>query len=753
MSENSEVVMEMGNMATPPIVAGSDLHKAAIDYLDRGLSIIPLNGKIPACPWSGYQKTMATKEDCSNWFQNNIHNIGIVTGELSGIVVIDFDTEEAYQQAIERDLPEGPLVKTGRGYHLYCKYEPGIRNFQKRSDLPGIDLRAEGGQAVAPPSIHQNGQQYKWIVSLDETLLPDVPEWLLAKSAKGKQPVKDLYQGTTEGGRNNALARLAGSWVNDGGTLEEIFEQASLWNQQNDPPLPSKELKQVVQSIYNLHNRQLDVPNLITDIRIAGHFTKNYNSKVRYWMEAKKWLTFDGQRWSTDAPGGPFPFFKDNLGQLYRDVRNISDDNTRQTMLKDVISLESHRRQETVLKAASVVPEMTVSSSQLDQDPMLLNCRNGTLNLKDGSLYEHTPAGFITRLVNIDYSSNAECPEFLRFLDRIMGGNSALIDYIQRYVGYCLTGNISEQILVFFYGTGANGKTTLANVIEMLLGDFASTAGSTLLMHRDNNSSSNDLAALRGSRLVKVSEFDDGERLAEATVKTLTGGDRISCRFLYGEFFEYTPQYKILLLGNYKPKVRGRDHGIWRRIHLLPFNITIPEKERDPKLMDKLTAELPGILNWAVQGCLQWQKKGLCPPREVSEEVEAYRHSEDIFQQWIDECCKVGGGYRSAANDLLQSFIGYSNWRNISAQKFGRLLAECGFKREKSGTIFWNGISIDDDSGQYGRLDDFSVKSREEDYIGKFTENSRKRPERPNSHKTAEVLTLTEEDFDNEEAI
>ncbi|SHJ67465.1 putative DNA primase/helicase [Malonomonas rubra DSM 5091] len=753
MSEHNEVVMEMGSMTTPPIAVDSDLHNAATDYLDRGLSIIPLNGKIPAYSWSNYQKTPATKEDCREWFQNAKHNIGIVTGELSGIAIIDFDTEEAFQQAKDRGLPHAPLVKTGRGYHLYCKYKPGIRNFQKRADLPGIDLRAEGGQAVAPPSMHQNGQQYRWVVSLDEASLPDIPEWLLAKSDKEKQPVKELYRGTTEGGRNNALARLVGSWINDGGTLEEILEQASVWNQQNNPPLPPEEVEQVVQSIYIRHNQQPDVPNLITDIRIAEYFTKNYSSKVRNWMEAKKWLIYDGQRWTTDAPGGPFPLFKENLDQLYDNVRKITDDNARQRMLKGVVSLESHKRQETVLKAAAVVPEMNVSSSQLDQDPMLLNCRNGTLNLKDGSLYEHTPEDFITRLVNINYSPTAECPEFIRFLDRIMGGNTALINYIQRYVGYCLTGNICEQILVFFYGTGANGKTTLANVIEMLLGDFASTAGSTLLMHRDNNSASNDLAALRGSRLVKVSEFDDGERLAEATVKTLTGGDRISCRFLYGEFFEYTPQYKILLLGNYKPKVRGRDHGIWRRIHLVPFNVTIPEKERDPKLMDKLTAELPGILNWAVQGCLKWQETGLCPPREVREEVEAYRHSEDIFQQWIDECCKTGSAYRSAANDLLQSFISYSNWRNISAQKFGRLLAECGFEREKSGTIFWNGIAIDDDSGQCGRLDDFSVKSREEDYIEKFTENGPKRPERPNAHNNVDILTLTEEDFDNEEAV
>ncbi len=467
---------------------------------------------------------------------------------------------------------------------------------------------------------------------------------------------------------------------------------------QGDPDLTkTNEAARSVRELFR--SLSLPSPDQITDMRIATFFTKLCEDLLRFWTERKIWLVYDRQRWNADAPGGAFPLFKEALNLLYKKVSEIEDDDKRVPLFSQLIKLESHRRQKTVLEAAAVIPDIIIASHLLDSDPMLLNCSNGTLNLQTGDLQPHNPKDFITKFVDIEYLSDAECPVFLRFLERIMGGNAALIDYLQRYAGYCLTGSTSEQILVFFYGTGANGKTTLANVIEMLLGDFASTAASTLLMHRDNNSATNDLAALRGSRLVKVSEFDDGERLAEATVKSLTGGDRIACRYLYGEYFEYTPQYKILLLGNYKPNIRGRDHGIWRRIHMVPFNITIPESERDPKLMEKLSAELPGVLTWAVKGCLDWQEKGLCPPNEVKEEVNAYRQAEDVFIQWLDDCCIKDGGRSASASALLQSFNDYSDWEKISSKKLGQLLGEAGFIKDKSGTIVWRGVCLKDNSG------------------------------------------------------
>jgi putative DNA primase/helicase len=432
-----------------------------------------------------------------------------------------------------------------------------------------------------------------------------------------------------------------------------------------------------------------------TDMRLAAIFAETFNGDLLYWSETGKWLVFDGVRWTADSPGSAFPFVRRLIELLYTRAMGCSDYAQRGEMLKAILKLEAHPRQETILAAARTRPELIINASDLDQHPMLLTMPNGTLDLETGTLRAHRPDDYITRLVPIEYNAAAQCPLFLAFLQRIFDGNQDVIDYLQRFAGYCLTGHTGEQVLLFFFGLGCNGKTLLANIFGALLGDLASTANAALLMAQNNRGASNDVAALRGARLVKVSEFDDGERLAESQIKTLTGGDPVTCRFLYQEHFTYTPTYKILLIGNHKPKVRGTDHGIWRRLHLLPFNVTIPEDERDPHLQSKLTTELPGILAWAVRGCLEWQRIGLSPPEEVRAATEDYRKSEDIFDLWLEECCCRGEQCCASAAALLASFVEFSKWKGTTPQRLGRLLGESGFTKEKSnGAIRWRGVGL-----------------------------------------------------------
>lgn len=239
-----------------------DKFKWALHYVENmNFSIIPVGiDKKPAInEWKPYQTIRPTKEELKQWFGNGSkNNIGIVTGAISGIAVVDFDTTEAIKIAKEKGFPPSPLVKTGKGYHAYCKYEKGIRNFQKRDDLPGIDLRAEGGFAVAPPSIHESGRQYEWIRDrgIDDVPLADIPAWILAEKPEDKTPLKDLYAGVSKGDRNQCLARLTGSWVNDGLSFDECLENALLWNQKNNPSLPEKEVIRTVKSIYVTHQRK-----------------------------------------------------------------------------------------------------------------------------------------------------------------------------------------------------------------------------------------------------------------------------------------------------------------------------------------------------------------------------------------------------------------------------------------------------------------------------------------------------------------
>lgn len=436
------------------------------------------------------------------------------------------------------------------------------------------------------------------------------------------------------------------------------------------------------------------VADQFTDMRLAAVFAGMFRAELRYWPEVGKWLVFDGRRWTTDAPGGAFPFIRRMIEELYGRALACTDYAQRGDMLKAILKLEDHPRQKTILDAAKVRPELIVPSADLDRRHMLLTVTNGTIDLETGVLRDSRAGDLITRMTPIEFDTKAECPKFMAFLSRIFDGNENVIRYLQRFAGYCLTGMTGEQILLFFYGLGANGKSVLANILDALLGDYASTAGSDLLMARGDRSSTNDVAALRGSRLVKVSEFDDGEKLAEAQIKTLTGGDPVTCRFLYCENFTYIPTYKILLIGNHKPKVRDNGHGIWRRLQLLPFEVIIPEEERDADLQDKLLEELPGILAWAVQGCLKWQEVKLSRPQEIKDATDEYKKSEDIFELWIDDCCTRGAEFVTPVADLLTSFIDYSKWKGTTLTKLGRMLSDAGFTRDKSNVIRWRGIGL-----------------------------------------------------------
>ncbi|MFZ4856320.1 MAG: DNA primase family protein [Desulfuromonadaceae bacterium] len=461
-------------------------------------------------------------------------------------------------------------------------------------------------------------------------------------------------------------------------------------------PEPPKKSTPAIMPIVESENLPVSViADMFTDMRLAAIFAQQFREEIRYWQESGKWLVFDGRRWTTDAPGGAFPFIRRMIESLHQKATDCSDYQQRADMRKAIMKLEDHRRQVTVLSAAQVRPELIISAAKLDHNPMLLTCTNGSIDLQSGVLRSHRADDYMTRMVSVEYNEGKKCPKFMQFLNRIFDEDRTVVEYLQRFAGYCLTGRTDAQVLLFFYGLGCNGKSVLANVLGALLGDYSSTAGSDLLMSRDNRSSTNDIAALRGSRLVKVSEFDDSERLAEAQIKTLTGGDPVTCRFLYCENFTYVPTYKILLIGNHKPKIYGTDHGIWRRLHLLNFGVTIPEAERNPNLQDELLQELPGILAWAVQGCLQWQKQGLAAPDAIKAATEEYRKSEDLFQLWIDECCTTGSQCVAAAAELLTSFIEYSKLRATSSTKFGRMLADAGYLKEKTGgVIWWRGLSL-----------------------------------------------------------
>lgn len=423
-------------------------------------------------------------------------------------------------------------------------------------------------------------------------------------------------------------------------------------------------------------------PLRLTDLGNAKRLVLDHGQDIRYVHEADRWLIFDGRRWPWDETGGIERRAKATIAGLYAEAAYADDRDHARKLAQHAVKSESARALAAMVRLAQSEPGIPITLDQLDADPWLFNVENGTLDLRTGTLRAHRREDLITKLVPIAWDAEAECPVFLGFLDRVMGCNARLIRFMQKFIGYSLTGDVSEQILVMFWGVGANGKTTLIVALNGVFGDYArSTPVETLLAGNGDSEARHELAKLRGARLVAAVESDSGRRLSEAFLKSLSGGDRVTARALYKESFEFTPTFKVVLSTNHRPIVRGTDHAIWRRIRLVPFTVTIPPEEQDRELPTKLRAELPGILRWAVEGCLAWQREGLTPPREVTVATEEYRKDMDVLGDFIASRCVVEPMAQATSSGLYSAYVEWckaEEERPITNRSFGRALIERG---------------------------------------------------------------------------
>jgi putative DNA primase/helicase len=280
-----------------------------------------------------------------------------------------------------------------------------------------------------------------------------------------------------------------------------------------------------------------------------------------------------------------------------------------------------------------------------------------TINLATGERHDPRPQDYITKIAGTRSDPNMPTPLWDAFLQRVTNGDKSLQDYLQRACGYCLTGHTHEHVLFFLYGTGANGKTVFINTISGIMGDYAVTAPLDLFVATRNEQHPTGLAHLRGARLVVATETEGDAYWSEAKIKRLTGGDKIAARFMRGDFFEFNPTFKIMIAGNHVPALRHVDEAMRRRIHLIPFTVTIPKDEQDDRLCEKLKTEWPGILAWAIAGCAMWREQGLAPPEAVTGATNSYLEAEDSLGQWLSECCDCASEWAfETTADLYASF-------------------------------------------------------------------------------------------------
>lgn len=488
-----------------------------------------------------------------------------------------------------------------------------------------------------------------------------------------------------EESRTAVLFRLALAMKATGAEATTLGEVLRTENSRRcQPPFADSEVVAIAKSASSYEDSSLP----FTDVGNADRFVMLFGELVRYCHDFKKWLIWDGQRWCFDETGQIIELAKVIPAAIQFEATRAQGQEIGNKLSKHAHATGQQKRIVALLDLAKSKAPVSITSGVLDQRPMLLAVRNGVIDLATGRLRDPLPSDLLTKRAGTVYNPQARCPEWLMFLARIMGNDNDILSFLQRAVGYSLTGQTLEQCLFFLYGSGANGKTTLLNTVEALLGDYATQCQADSLMVKTSTSAANnDIARLRGARLVASSEIEDGSRLAESLVKQLTGQDVVTARFLYGEHFQFRPEFKLWIAGNHKPMIRGDDYAIWRRIMLLPFTVSIPPEEQDHKLSGKLLMELPGILNWALEGCLEWQQSRLKPPSKVVVAVEDYKTEMDVIQTWLDESCQRTVGAKTKASTLYMSYKSWafvSGHHPMSATKFGLKLTDRGFRKEKS---------------------------------------------------------------------
>jgi len=434
-----------------------------------------------------------------------------------------------------------------------------------------------------------------------------------------------------------------------------------------------------------------------TDLGNAERLVRLHGDDLHY-CHQMGWFVWDKKRWKLSEQGEVEQMAKDTVRRIYAEAANCSDEEDRKKIATHAKQSESETRIRAMISLAKSEPGIPISISKLDANPWLLNVGNGTLNLKHGSLQKHNREDLITKLISTPYNSEAECPLWIKFQHKVTAGDEELIKFKQRRLGYSLTGITKEQCLFIDYGTGSNGKTTESKTVLRLFEDYGCQCPIETFLISKGDKIPNDIARLVGARLVIASEMEKGKRLAESLIKQLTGGDRIAARFLHQEFFEFTPEFKIWLAVNHLPNIWGTDDGIWRRLRLVPFKVTIPDEEQDKTLGDRLAEELPGILRWAVDGLEQWHLKGLGKPEAVKKATESYKTEMDLIGGFLADKCEIVPEGQVTVGELYESYKGWAeeNGERVMSQRaLSQTLTERGFQQDRdSKSRFWLGLRM-----------------------------------------------------------
>ena len=632
----------------------------------------------------------------------NNHNIGVLLGEPSGLLDIDLDCKASV--VLAKAILPTPHAKFGRGvkhseHYLYRSSSSGPRRTftASKAHTMMVELRGDGSQTMIPPSIHPDGELVSWIDADEEATEVTYEE--LLKAVALLAAATELMDYWNEGQRHSLALGFAGMshklGVDPNVTMNIIHKicEATADLEVKDRlnavrttfarpashssgfSLLQETLGDAVAKNIASHlaiavgdkNSLKSLPKLqhvgdvieldqfadranVTEAKMGRAFSQWLIGKASYVVQTKQWMIWNSRYWEADHSNKmhnlAFEYVQDVKATLIE--RNAVND------ARDLSSFESLNKIQNIITFAA--PRLAVSATKFDVDPMILATATSWVDLSTGSAHPPCPDILVSKATEVSYSHQARCPTFCKFLDDIFEENRDLISFVQKAIGYSLTGSTSEQCMFIMIGDGANGKSTFINVINKLLGTYGTTAASQTLVANGGSSIGDDLVDLVGARLITVSETEEGQSLAEAKIKQMTGGDTLKGRPLYGKHVEFSIQGKLWLATNSLPQINNSDHGIWRRIMAIPFNRTFTAEEQDKELISKLSTELPGILNWAIEGCLAWQQQGLAPPAIIEDQIAEYRSSMDSISQFVQDECELGIEQSCSASQFYNSY-------------------------------------------------------------------------------------------------
>lgn len=686
--------------------------ESALNLARRGWFVFPCQprGKSPLTE-HGYKDASKDVATIRAWAEQYPDaNIGIDCGR-SGILVLDVDGPQGDDSLLDLGVafPDTVTVRTGKGRHYYFKSNG--KNYKNAVSIkPGLDIRTAGGSVIAPGSTHANGNAYEFV---KEQPLAEIPEWLeellqpferksdtSAALSPDENKQKTDTETIAEGTRNVTLTGIAGTLRARGLSFESIFAALQAENARRcKPPLPASEVRSIAESVsqYELTGDLFNHTDLGNAERLVHYFGKNF----RFCHEWNEFLVWTDQVWKTDTHNSIVLRARETTRRMYEEAYQLKDEDERKALATWALRSETRNKITAMIDLAkSLVP---IKTDKLDADPLVMCALNGVVDLTTGELVDFERERYLTKQVPVEYDQDAKCERWLSFLSEIMDGNQALVEFLQRAIGYGLTGSIKEQCLFILHGSGANGKSTFLDVVMHLLGDYSlQTQPETIMQTRKvAGQASPELAGLPGIRFLCTIESSENRKLNESLIKQLTGGDRILARNLYSDYFEFMPEFKLWLASNHLPTITGTDHAIWRRIRKVPFLVTIPEDDQDKELPAKLKNELPGILAWAVQGCLEWQRRGLDPPMEVLKATTEYRSEMDVIQGFLDDCTDADPEFPTPIAQLYQV---YERWceqngeKSLSQRILGRKLRERGLQEKRTPAArCWQGIIINDE--------------------------------------------------------